>query len=349
MARWDEQRWLRLLAPLAWAYGLGWWLLQRWRRGTAWTAPVPVISVGNLSVGGTGKSPLVRAVARQLQKAGLRPAVLLRGYRAAAGPRPLAVSLGARALAAARASGDEAQEHARQKGVAVWIDPDRVRSAQAAIKAGAQALILDDGFQRRHQVARDLDLLLADWGQLQAGERLLPAGPWREPWSQGAAADAVLISGAPAKLSLKALRAGSPRAWQGKPLFRLDLRPRGLQAWPQGGALPLSRLKGKRVAALSGLGNPGRFEAGLSALGAQVLPWRFADHHPFSQAELSAAPAAAQCIVCTRKDAQRLPLGAELSLPLYILDAEADVSPAAPFNALLRRALQRRPKRGSHA
>lgn len=348
MARWDERGWLRLLTPLAWIYGLGWWLLQRWHRGSTWTAPVPVISVGNLSVGGTGKSPLVQALARRIKKAHLRPAVLLRGYRAAAGPRPLAVSLGAKTLTGPQSSGDEAQEHARQKGVAVWIGPDRVRSAQAAIEAGAQALILDDGFQRRYQLARDLDLLLADWSQLQAGEHLLPAGPWREPWSQVAAADAVLISGAPAGLSLQALREGLPQAWQDKPLFRLELRPRGLQAWPQARAVPLSRLKGKRVAALSGLGNPGRFEASLSALGAQVLPWRFADHHPFSPAELSAQPESAQCIVCTRKDAQRLPMGLTLSLPLYILDAEAEVSPAAPFNTLLRRALQRRPMRGNH-
>ncbi len=121
-------------------------------------------------------SPLVQALVKKALKAGKRPAVLLRGYGAAAGPRPLAVSASTLAVA----SGDEAREHALAGPWAVWVDADRRRSGQAAVAAGAQVLVLDDGFQRRHQVARDLDLLLADWAQIQAGEQLLPAGPWRK-------------------------------------------------------------------------------------------------------------------------------------------------------------------------
>lgn len=350
MARWDEHprlaAWLR---PLAWLYGLGWRLLRLFKPARPWRAPVPVLSVGNLSVGGTGKSPLVRALAAQALKAGRRPAILLRGYRSAPGPRPLPVSMGRGALTDAVSSGDEAQEHALQAGASVWVDPDRRNSARAAVEAGAELLILDDGFQRRHQVARDLDLLLADWGQLMAGERLLPAGPWREPWSQAAAADAILISGAPKGMALKALASALPAAWAGKPLFRLDLRPLGLQAWPTGRSLRLGSLKGKRVAALSGLGNPSRFEASLAAMGAKVLPWRFPDHHPFSPEQLAHPPAGAELIVSTRKDAQRLPAASPFVLPCAVLLVQAQVSPAAPFNALIRRVMLARRARGRHA
>lgn len=317
------------LRPLSWVYWLG-WRLKRALAGSPTKLSVPVISVGNLSVGGTGKSPLVQALAKKALKAGKRPAVLLRGYGAAAGPRPLSVSASSLAVA----SGDEAREHALAGPWAVWVDADRRRSGQAAIAAGAQVLVLDDGFQRRHQVARDLDLLLADWAQIQAGEQLLPAGPWREPWSQLAQADAMLISGAPVA---KDWAQSLPSIWRSKPLFRLDLEPVALSSWPSQRTAPLSRLRRRKVAALSGLGNPGRFEAALTGLGAQVLPWRFRDHHPFSAPELAAVPAGAELIVTTRKDAQRLPASWRPSLPVLVLKAEAKVSPRAPFEALVSR------------
>jgi tetraacyldisaccharide 4'-kinase len=339
MALWDERPLLALLLrPLSWAYGLGWWLLQRLRGGRPWRAPVPVISVGNLSVGGTGKSPLVRYVAKRLKA--LRPAILLRGYGAAAGPRPLRAGDGRKALAPVTATGDEAQEHAQAGLAQVWVDADRRRSADAALKAGAKALIFDDGFQRRWQIARDLDLLLADWTQIQAGDALLPSGPWREPWSQVQAADAILLSGAPHSTGAAALAKALPSAWAGKPVFRLDMAPSAYFAWPSGRRAPLHQLRGKRVAALSGLGRPQRFEESLMALGAQVLPWRFADHHPFSLAELAQVPSGAEAIVCTRKCALRLPAGAKFDVPAYVLEAEARVSPAPAFDALLKKALR---------
>jgi tetraacyldisaccharide 4'-kinase len=341
MNPWDRP-WLSVcLRPLALAYALGWRLLKAWHGRRPWRAPVPVLSVGNLSVGGTGKSPLARLLAQRALAKGRRPAVLLRGYGALGGPRPLAVSLGQDPLASPAASGDEAQEHALQARVAVWVDADRRRSAQAACEAGADALILDDGFQRRWQLARDLDLLVADWTQLQGAERLLPAGPWREPWSQARQADAFVISHAPHGIGAKALARALPAAWQGRPVFRLDLRPKGLKAWPHGKAAPLAGIKGRAVSALSGLGNPGAFEAGLKALGATVLPWRFADHHAFSSAELALIPKGAQAVVTTLKDAQRLPSDWKPPVPVWVLLAEAQVSPAAPFEALLRKALHR--------
>jgi tetraacyldisaccharide 4'-kinase len=339
---WAEHPRLALaLRPLSWLYRLAWAVRRRFRPARPWRAAVPVISVGNLSVGGTGKSPLVRLLAAGAAGLGGRPAILLRGYGADPGPRPLQVSAGEGPLVSAEAGGDEAFEHARGRA-AVWIDPDRRRAAGKAIEAGADCLILDDGFQRRWQLARDLDLVLADYDELMAGEALLPSGPWREPWSQVAAADAILIRGAPPGLLGKALQATLPRPWGGRPLFRLDLRPQRLQAWPSRRWLPLSSLKGRRIAALSALGRPQRFEDDLRALGADAVPWRFRDHHRFRQEDLAKPPAGSDAIVTTFKDLSRLPPDWRPGLPLWILASEAKVSPSAEFSRLWKRALKRK-------
>jgi tetraacyldisaccharide 4'-kinase len=318
------------LALLSLLYGLAWACLRLLRQRRPAYAGVPVLSVGNLSVGGTGKSPLVRLLVEHALLKGRTPAILLRGYGVAPGPRPLRVAPEPSGMGPTQA-GDEALEHARSCACAVWVDADRVRSARAARTQGADCLVLDDGFQRRWGLHRDLDLLLADFEELQAGERLLPAGPWREPWSQAALADAVLVSGAPAALKGPALRESLPKEWRGSPVFRLDRLARKLESWPQGHTLPMSGLRGRRVLALSGLGRPEGFEALLGGLGARVEPWRFGDHHPFSLAELQNPPAPADCIVTTAKDAVRLPAGWKPKLPVRILSVKAEVSPAAPF------------------
>ncbi|MBI4878532.1 MAG: tetraacyldisaccharide 4'-kinase, partial [Planctomycetes bacterium] len=139
-------------------------------------AAAVVVSVGNLSVGGTGKTPLVAMLARAARAAGRTPAILLRGYRR-----------GARRAA----ESDEAALHARlAQGVLVVADPDRVRGAERALAAGADLLILDDGFQHR-RLKRDLDLVLADARDPFAGGRLLPRGLLREPLSSLARAHAL--------------------------------------------------------------------------------------------------------------------------------------------------------------
>jgi tetraacyldisaccharide 4'-kinase len=222
----------------------------------------------------------------------------------------------------------------------VWIGPDRAAAASEAVAQGANCLVLDDGFQRRWQLARNLDLLLVDFGQVQAGEALLPAGPFREPWSQAALADAVLVSGAPKGMDAKALRAALPGAWTQGAVFRLDRRPTGLQTWPGGGRLPLALLRKAPVLALSGLGQPRHFEDTLRDLGAQVRPWRFPDHHRFSLAELQAPPGDAGLVVTTVKDAVRLPASWKPRARVCVLQAEALVTPAAPFWRLVDAALK---------
>ena len=345
--RWRKRGplWLFCLKPLSWLYWLGWRLRPR---GAPESLGAPVLSVGNLSVGGTGKSPVVRLLAARAKAAGLQPAVLLRGYGAAAGPRPLAVALGKGPRAGVRASGDEAQEHAAMPGLQVWIGKDRVAAGRAALAHGAACLVLDDGFQRRGQLARNLDLLLADWRDLQLGEQLLPAGPWREPWSQAAQAGALLLSNAPPELGPAKLSAALPAAWAGLPLFRLQRLPAGLREWPSGRRLPLSRLRKRTVLALSGLGRPQSFEDSLLALGARPIPWRFKDHHRFSLRELERPPQDAALVVTTAKDAARLPLGWIPRRPVWILELRARVTPERPFWAMVDRALGARPRKRKH-
>jgi tetraacyldisaccharide 4'-kinase len=180
-----------LLTPLAWAYGLA--VRARNRayetgRLRVHRLPCRVIAIGNLALGGTGKTPMAIAVAQALQGAGRRVAILIRGYRGTAAAEVAVVSDGARVGMDARQAGDEAVLLAhRLPGVPVIRGADRVAAGQLAIaRFGAEALVLDDGFQHR-RIARDLDLLLLDARDPFAGGALLPAGcasrppPWRGP------------------------------------------------------------------------------------------------------------------------------------------------------------------------
>ena len=337
--RWADGGWLiAALTPLSWAYALLWRLAWAWRsRVPAEAVPgLKVISIGNLSVGGTGKSALVRAVALAALKKRRKTAVLLRGYGALEGSRPLWVSLGKGALVGARLCGDEAREHARVPGLGVLVDADRLRGAREARGQGYELLVLDDGFQRRWQLQRDADLLLASWPEIERGERLLPAGPWREPWSRAAGVTALLLQDATPQTEL-------PWPWSALPRVDVGYQPMKLWAWV-GGVLkagpPLSRLKGRQVLALSGLGQPARFEASLRGLGASPQSARFADHHAFSVEELQALSTGACTEICTTmKDAMRLPFQWRPSVPVWVLEAELQSRPAAHLDGLIAKVL----------
>lgn len=337
--RWQAPgAWALILRPLSWVYGLLWRMDQAWKSLSRpqEVAGLRVISVGNLSVGGTGKSPLVRALAQLALKRHRPTAVLLRGYGARPGARPLWVSRGAGALVPAALSGDEAQEHARVEGLGVLVDADRLRGAREARAKGYELLILDDGFQRRWQLARDADLLVASARDIARGERLLPWGPWREPWSASASADALLLQEAAPKDALSG-------PWSALPTVRVGYQPKRILTWKKGSlrAGPaLSRLKGLPVLALSGLGQPERFEASLEALGAQLRPARFGDHHVFSLGELEALElGAVKAVLTTMKDAMRLPEGWQPRVPVWVLEAELASRPASALKKLLEKVL----------
>lgn len=306
----------RLLSPLSWIFGgltglrnalfaLG--LRKQHRLGA------PTISVGNLSVGGTGKTPVAAWVAAELRRLGARPAVLLRGYGA-----------------------DEPLVHSRlNPEVPVIADADRRRGAQRALAAGATVLVLDDAFQHR-QVARDVDLVLvaAEQGGMR---RVLPAGPLRESPRNLRRASLLAVTRKSASHAAAEQVAADWTSFAGAPptaILRLgpgDLRPvrdgSGLE--PQ----PLGALAGQRVLAVSGIGDPAAFEAQLADLGAEVSGVRYPDHHRFVADDVAQILRRAESmafVVCTLKDAVKLGLlWPRQAPPLWYLSQAVEVERGA--------------------
>jgi tetraacyldisaccharide 4'-kinase len=272
--------------------------------------PVPVISVGNITFGGTGKTPTVIALARELVGVGRRPAVLTRGH-GRRGHAPLVV-LGPDPEQSVVETGDEPREMARRlPGVPIVVDADRVRGGREAVRRGADVLILDDGFQHL-RIARDLDLVLLDAGDPWGGDRLPPRGRLREPVSALTRASAVLITKVTRRSDegVAAITDRVRRTAGGLPVLTAELRPTRVRT-PDGWQ-PIEVLAGRRVLAFAGLGRPGGFAELLQDAGAEIVGtcW-FADHHRYTADELrhieSEAARDAAVPVTTGKDAVKLP------------------------------------------
>ncbi len=305
--------WQGLLLPLtplyaavvrarAAAFARGWAKVHR--------LPVPVISVGNITFGGTGKTPTVIALVRELAGLDRRPAVLTRGH-GRRGHAPLVV-IGPELEQSAVETGDEPLEMARRlPGVPVVVDADRVRGGREAVRRGADVLVLDDGFQHL-RVARDVDLVLLDAGDPWGGDRLPPRGRLREPVSALSRASAVLITKVSRRsVELVAAITDRVRRVAGElPVLAAELRPTRVHT-PDGWQ-PIDVLAGRRVLAFAGLGRPSGFAALLEDAGADIVGtcW-FADHHRYTADELhrvvSEAERDAAVPVTTGKDAVKLP------------------------------------------
>ena len=281
----------RVLLPLSWLYGVGVWLHRSTTRPLR--LPVPVISIGNITLGGTGKTPVVIGLARALQQRGYAVAVLLRGYGTKR-REPMLVTPGESYAEV----GDEALEYAHQlEQVQIWVGSNRRLGARLAIDQGATLLLLDDGLQH-WPLARDLDVSVLDAQHGLGNGQVFPAGPLREPASQLGRADLLVLtgtgvgSGGPAQLPWPSQK---PRCCLH---FQLDV-PHGLQ--------------GRPLVAFCGIGLPQKFFQALGALGLRVIAQEsFPDHHPYAEAELEHLLAVAQAqgavLVTTSKDANRLPL-----------------------------------------
>jgi len=270
--------------------------------------PRPVVSVGNLSFGGTGKTPTVVALVRDLARRGRRPAVLTRGYgRRASDPLLL---VGPDALASVERAGDEPLEMAsRLPGVPIVVDANRGRGGQLAIAAGADVLVLDDGFQHL-RLERDLDLLLIDAGDPWAGGHLPPRGRLREPLSAMSRASAVLVTKLHGHTIPDGIVSTLRHFAEDIPLLGARLEPLRLRT-PRG-PRPLEELRGRPVAVFAGLGRPAAFEELLRELGAEIAATRFfPDHHRYTPPDLKRlhrmAKRAGAILVTTAKDAARLP------------------------------------------
>ncbi len=273
-------------------------------------AEIPIVSVGSLTFGGSGKTPIARWIAGRLADRGRAPAILLRGYESAGGSHPRLVS-GNEANAAR--DGDEAVLLASSlPQVRVIVGPDRAADARLAASLGADVAILDDGHQHR-RLARAMNLVIWDEGAQRARRG---SGFFREPLSGLARADALLLvdrgEGAPER---------PPEAPESAPSFRMRLVPR----------VPPGARAGRAVYALSGIAGPEGFERSLVRAGLRVVgATRHADHHAFTAEELAdaerrARTLGADAMATTAKDRVRTPVlfeRASLETLVFDLDAE---------------------------
>jgi tetraacyldisaccharide 4'-kinase len=303
------RHWYRLsplsivLVPLALVFGLivrvrrfayraGWLRSERLR--------VPVVVVGNLTVGGAGKTPLVLWLERELRRRGFRPGIVSRGYGGAR-DSPAAVPKGGDPAR----YGDEPVLLAERAGAPVWIGADRAAAARALLAAhpDCDVIVLDDGLQH-YRIARDVEIAVED-ERGHGNGLLLPAGPLREPASRPV--DATVVNGAPA-------RPGT---------FAMQLVPAGLYALDgTGRRIDPRELAGKRVHAVAGIGNPARFFATLAQMGIAAEPHAFPDHHAFTAPDLAFADA--DLVVMTEKDAVKCARLGAGSLAALRVDAEVD-------------------------
>ncbi len=308
---------------------------------------VLVISIGNLTVGGTGKTPVVEKLARTLQDAGRRVAILSRGYKAKKPPlfrrlqrkwlglerrKTRIVHDGERLLLDSRFAGDEPFMLARSLGdVVVLVDKDRVRAALEAVRLfGCDTLLLDDGMQYA-SLRRRIDICLIDRQAPFGNEHLLPRGTLREPPENLRRANYILITksdGADNTALIQRIRRYNRTAG----IIECTHQALHLQNLYTGEVFPLEWLKGKHIGALSGIARPESFEDKLTALGAGLhITARFADHHRFSEKELT--DFIARCVrrdldavVTTEKDSVRFPHRApDLEVPVLFLRVEIDI------------------------
>jgi tetraacyldisaccharide 4'-kinase len=276
--------------------------------------PARVICIGNLTTGGTGKTPAVLLAAETLRRRGHDVAVLSRGYGRTAPKDEVTVLLDGQSVDWRRC-GDEPwmiHQSLLGLGVPVLVCPDRAKAGTLAVKMyGSRVLLLDDGFQHL-AMHRDLDVVLVNARDPFGGRRLLPAGDLREPLSALRRAQLVVITHADRVTApeLAALRAEIEALHPGVPVLEAAHHPDHVLDVRADKKLPLPHLKGKAVAALSGIGDPLSFETQLEALGAAVAQrWRYPDHHAYSERDLRSAEElrGALPLVTTFKDFARFP------------------------------------------
>jgi tetraacyldisaccharide 4'-kinase len=338
MRAWLESEWQRLgggalvFLPLAILYRAVTTVRRAlYRSGIlkAWRAPVPVIVVGNITSGGTGKTPLVVAIVAILSAQGRNPGVVSRGYGRVppveGDPRGVVRVLPG--VATPELFGDEPVLIARRTGVPVYLSPDRPAAVRALLAAHPEVdvIVSDDGLQH-YALARDVELAVVDGERLFGNGLPLPSGPMREPVSRMAEVDAAVVNGGMSD------RVAAPRQFAmtlGRECF---VSFSGEEADPAAFALAT---RGRRVAAVAGIGNPGRFFSHLERLGVFCDKYPFPDHHLYQASDLRLA--GADLVVMTEKDAVKCLAFADARL--WFLRVEAILPPE--FDAFLRERIAR--------
>lgn len=326
MKRAIEARWYAdapapaVLRPFAALYGFV--AAQRRARllRTAVRVDVPVIVVGNITVGGTGKTPLTIWLVEHLRAWGWRPGVVSRGYGARPPRYPHAVTSDSDPALC----GDEPLLIARRSGAPVMIDPDRVAAARALVESrDVDIIVADDGLQH-YRLARDLEIGVVDGARGLGNRALLPAGPLREPPARLHELDLVVVNGP---------------GWDAESLrpLRMHLRVQRVVPLVGGEARPLDAFRGQVVHAVAGIGHPPRFFAVLRAAGIEVREHAFPDHHRYDPAELDFGDALP--LLMTEKDAVKCAAFARLhwwSVPVDVVLAPEDAQRVQESAARLR-------------
>ena len=327
MERQLTQLWYReharasLLQPLAWAYGAAVALRRRayaggWARSAS--AGRPLVVVGNLTVGGTGKTPLPRWLARALGSQGLRVGIVARGYGSRNGGGPRRVDAACRW----QEVGDEPLLLARRSGCPTVIGTDRLAAARALAAEGVDVIIADDGLQHL-RLARDCEIVVIDGARGFGNGHLLPAGPLREPTTRLLQVDAIVVNGDLTHGSLALL----PSA-----VLAMQLTASEAVSVDERVRRPLASFQGQRVHAVAGIGNPQRFFAELRNHGMEVIEHAFPDHHPLTAAEVAFADALP--VLMTEKDAVKC--GTFPSPRLWYVPVTAQLAPHDAHELLTR-------------
>ena len=323
----SQSRWPRLLTPLAWLFSR---VASRRRlqyltgRKTPWRAPVPVVVVGNITVGGTGKTPFVIWLARELKQLGFSPGIVSRGYGGSAGTKPTRVGT----LTGTDEVGDEAVLLAARTGCPVVVCADRVKAVQELLATRACDIVISDDGLQHYALARDLEIVIIDGHRGVGNGLMIPAGPMREPLSRLAEVDWVISNGkASGQHADETLMCIEPLRF-----VPLDETTQAINCNEFSRRYP-------NVNAVAGIGNPTRFVQTLRELGINPFLHAYADHHRFERSELvfdNDWP-----VVCTEKDAVKL---RELEAPgsniFYLeiaveLDDDGDVSASDRLLSLL--------------
>jgi tetraacyldisaccharide 4'-kinase len=280
-------RGMLLPASALWRGGMAlrtWGYARRW--SPTYSLPLPSVGIGNLSVGGSGKTPIAAWVAAHYVSSGLRPAVLLRGV-----------------------GGDETEVHKELVPQAIVVaNADRRAGAVRAVAEGAEVLVLDDAFQRL-DIRRDLNICLVSAESSQAVRWPLPAGPWREGFGALSRADLVIVTRKRADQRTAEALAQSLRGISRGPVAIARLELALLRGLVTGREHPVTMLQGKRVVAASAIADPEAFVAQVKRTGAQVQVATWKDHHLFRDEDvawLAHAARRADCVVITAKDAVKL-------------------------------------------
>jgi tetraacyldisaccharide 4'-kinase len=309
---------------------------------------VPVISVGNLTTGGTGKTPLVEWIAKELARRGRRVCILTRGYARSSRTRVVA-SDGNEILSDANLAGDEPLLLAeRLKGLAAVVcDADRVSAARWALEnLRSDVFILDDGYQHL-RVARDLNILTIDATNPWGNGKLLPAGILRESRSEIDRADCVVITRANDPQATETLEQDIAANDAAGPVFRSQMRlmePRSIQGMLERSVIAADEIKAAPIAAFCGIGNPESFFSLLRRASYQVRHTHtFRDHHSYSQSDIDrvvreSVTQGAQVLLTTAKDEVKL-RSLTFELPCYAADIAIEIENQEKLCALIEKAV----------